>query len=393
MNPTRASLILAALLCAACGKLAQQTPAAPAAASQSASAHTHDPLAITVDDNLRSRLRLASPSSGVVTDEITVAARVEVDESRITRVGSPIMGRVIMLGAVEGQQIHNGQLLAQLNSTGLSDAQLSLLKALSAKKLAERGVERAKLLVKADVIGTAELQRREAELDQATAELASARDQLTLLGMPAANLRALEESRTINSVSRVLASMEGTVLDRKVTMGQVVQPADTMFEIADLSQVWMVADVPEVEAGHLFVGQSATAEIAAIPGRKFLGKISFVSSTVSEETRTVRVRMDLPNSDKVLKPAMLATMVLRDHPVRRTLIPSAAVVRDGDADYVFIERDATTFVLRPVHLGEQHGAARVLLDGLRSDQQIVTEGAFHLNNERRRRAARGSDGG
>src|SRR5262249_47796470 len=156
--------------------------------------------------------------------------RVEVDETRITRVGSPVMGRITDLAIREGQEVRRGQLLAMVNSTGLSEAQLAFLKALSQRQVAQRAVERAQVLLKADVIGSAELQRREAELAQASAELDAARDQLMLLGMPAEAIAALKKTRSINSVSRVIASMDGTVLDRKVTLGQVVQPADTVFE-------------------------------------------------------------------------------------------------------------------------------------------------------------------
>ena len=113
----------------------------------------------------------------------------------------------------------------------LSDAQLVFLKALSQRQVAERAVERAQMLVKADVIGTAELQKREADLAQATAELDVARDELELLGMPKEAIDKVEATRTINSVARIVASMSGTVLERKLTVGQVVQPADTAFEV------------------------------------------------------------------------------------------------------------------------------------------------------------------
>jgi len=351
-----------------------------------------DPLEITATPTMLERIRIGEPSRAQIGASFTVSARVEVDETRVTRVGSPVMGRIIDLAVREGQEVRRGQLLTTVNSTGLSDAQLAFLKALSQRQVAQRAVERAQLLLKADVIGSAELQRREAELAQASAELDTARDQLSLLGMPTEAIGALEKTRNINSVSRVVASMDGTVLDRKVTIGQVVQPADTVFEIADLSHLWLVADVPEQNAGNLSVGQEVEAEVAALPGRTLRGRLSFVSATVNPATRTVRTRMDLPNPDRKLKPAMLATMVLKDQAEEKQIVPAAAVVRDGNAEYVFVQRAADTFVLRPVMLDGEFSGSRVLVDGVRPGEKIVVEGAFHLNNERRRRALRGNDG-
>ena len=351
-----------------------------------------DPLEITANGDLLRQLRIGAPAWDEVGASQTVAGRLEVDETRITRVGSPVMGRITSLSVHEGMEVQRGQVLAMLNSTGLSDAQLGFLKAVSQRQVVLRAVDRAQLLLKADVIGLAELQRREAELSQATAELDAARDQLELLGMPEEAITELEKTRAINSVSRVLASMDGTVLDRKITLGQVIQPADTIFEIADLSSLWLTADVPEQSAGSLNVGETVEAEIAALPGLKIRGKLSFVSATVNPETRTIRARLDLPNPQRKFKPSMLATMTLKDDAQRQQLVPMSAVVREDDNEHLFVQLDDDTFVLRPVKLGGEFNGSRVLREGIRPGEKIVLDGAFHLNNERRRQLLRGSDG-
>jgi membrane fusion protein, heavy metal efflux system len=383
-------LLSAIVLITGCNKSAA-TPQTKEGAPRAAAA-PGNPLEINATPALLERIKIGQPSYANVGASMTVAGRVEVDETRVTRVGSPVMGRINALAVREGMEVRKGQLLALLNSTGLSEAQLGLIKAVSQKELARRAVERAQILIKAEVIGSAELQRREAELAQASAELEAAKDQLVLLGMTEDAVEVLEKTRTINSVSRVVASMDGTVLDRKITIGQVVQPADTVFEIADLSYVWLVADVPEQTAGTLADGHNVEAEILAFPGKMIRGKLSFVSSTVNPETRTVRVRMDLPNPERRYKPAMLATMVLKDQLERKQVVPTTAVVREENVEHVFIQVDADTFVLRPVVLGDEFGGHRVLIEGVRPGEKIVVDGAFHLNNERRRLALRGSEG-
>lgn len=351
-----------------------------------------DPMEIKTPPQMRGSLKLGEATWAEVGTNVTVAAHVEVDETRVTRVGAPVMGRISSLAVREGQEVQRGQLLALLTSTGLSDAQLSFLKALSQKQAARRAVDRAQLLLRGDVIGVAELQRRESELAQATAELDAAHDQLILLGMPEEAVSELERTRSMNSVSRIVASMDGTVLDRRITLGQVVQPADTAFEIADLSHLWMLADVPETNAGNLEEGQAVEAQIAALPGVTIHGKLSFVSATVNPETRTVRVRMDLPNPKRRFKPAMLATMVLKEHTERRQMVPLSAIVREGNTEYLFVQRANETFVLREVQFGVEIGGRREVLNGLKPGESIVLDGAFHLNNERRRRAQRGAEG-
>jgi membrane fusion protein, heavy metal efflux system len=366
--------------CASGGAGAKEKPA---------EARPRDPMEVAVTSDLLKQIETGAPSWAEVAGTLRVSGRVEADETRLARVSSPVTGRIIELEAVEGQNVKRGDLIATIRSKELSDAQSDFLKALSQRRLAERAVERAKRLLQADVIGEAELQRREAELVQITAELTSLRDQLRVLGTPDDALVKLEATRVVNSQSQVLATIDGTVLERKATIGQVVQAAEVVCVLADLSRVWLVADVPEQAAGQLKVGQAVEAEIPAIPGHTIRGKLSFVSATVNGETRTVRARINLPNPSGRYKPAMLATMLLADGAQRQRVVPASAVVRESNIDHLFIQTGDRTFVLRPVALGGEFGQARVLQDGLRPGEKIVLSGAFHLNNERKRQALQG----
>lgn len=381
-----ALIAVVSILLAGCGA---PNAATPLAASIAPADSPNNPLEITPSESIRKDLKIETPAFAEVGSSLAVSARIEFDETRITRVGSPVMGRIATLGAREGEEVKKGQLLATLSSTGLSEAQLTLLKSTSQRQLAERAVDRARTLLEAGVIGAAEFQRREVELSQATAEVDAARDQLTLLGMLPESIDELLKGRRINSSTRVIASMDGIVLDRKITLGQVIQPADTVFEIADLSHLWMVADVPEQNAGRLLEGQVVEATIGAMPNLTLRGKLSFIGHIVNPDTRTVRVRMELPNPNGRYKPAMLATMLLKEHTEKKTVVPVAAIVREDNIEHLFVQRAPGTFVLRPVTLGDEFGNRRVLIAGLQSGDAIVTTGAFHLNNERRRRNQRG----
>ena len=181
-----------------------------------------------------------------------------------------------------------------------------------------------------------------------------------------------------------MAPISGSVVERKVTQGQVVQPSDALFSIADLSRVWVVAEVPEQQAAKVRVGQSVEIEIPALAARR-IAKLNYVADTVDPQTRTITVRSELDNRDRLLKPAMLATFLIESGPVAQLVVPVGAVVRENDADYVFVEVSAGRFKLLETKLAAARGGMRPVVSGLQNGQKIVVEGAFHMNNERKRK--------
>jgi cobalt-zinc-cadmium efflux system membrane fusion protein len=183
-------------------------------------------------------------------------------------------------------------------------------------------------------------------------------------------------------VSTVVATIRGVVVERKIAAGQVVQPSDVMFAVADLSRVWAVAQVPEQQVSQVKVGQSVSIEVPALGNEKLVGRLIYVGQTVNPDTRTVLVRTELDNKGGRLKPSMLASMLIEAAPVPRVVVPITAVVREEESDHVFVAEANNYFRLTPVRLApEQHGQ-RVVLEGLKPGMRIVSNGAFHLNNHR-----------
>lgn len=374
-----AAAMAAVMLTAGC----KQKPKEEAAAAPG------DPNIVSVTPVLAESLKFGTPQMADVTGTLQVAARVETDAQRIARVGSPVAGRILNLLVFEGQHVRTGAVLATLHSTNLSDTQFALIKAASQQALADAAVKRAEQLVTADVIGRAELERRRAELLQASTEAASYRTQLLGLGMTEGQIRQLETSRKLSADYPIVAPKSGTVLKREITIGQVVQPADPAFTIADLSNVWITADVPEQEAGILKMGMDVEVGIPALPQLKLHGRLSYVAPIVDPATRTVQVRMDVPNPDGQLKPDELANMTFTGHSDRKLTVPNTAVVREENKDHVFIQIGPQKYILREVTLGEEENDRRVVLNGVTQAERIVTDGAFHLNNQRKQAAIKG----
>ena len=343
-----------------------------------------DPLLVSVPANFGADLKVAPAGARSVSDTLRVAGRVDFDEYRVSRIGATVTGRVIEINVRLGQQVKVGDALAVINSTELGQAQLDYLKARAQADLQARSVERARQLFAADVIGRAELQRRESELAIASAEQRAAADQLKVLGMSQAAISRLGNNGAINSVTPVVSTVAGTVVERRITQGQVVQPADALYVVADLSEVWVTAEVPEQQAALVRAGQQVDIEVPAL-GARLTGKLIYVADTVNPETRTVTVRSRVNNAERQLKPAMLATMLIQAAPAQRIVVPAEAVVRENNADHVFVEIAPRTFRLTPVRLGPESGGQRPVLDGLKAGEPIVATGAFHLNNERKRK--------
>ncbi|MBP8169983.1 MAG: efflux RND transporter periplasmic adaptor subunit [Azonexus sp.] len=373
-------ILLTAAVLAGCNKEESKTPASPSA----------DPALVVPAEELLAQLKLATVTSQPVAETLRVAGRIDFDEQRLARIGATITGRVTEIDAVLGQTVKKGDVLARLNSSELSTQQLAYLKARAVLELNRRNAERAKALFEADVIAAAELQRRQSEYQISVAETRAAADQLQLLGVTPAAIERLGKHGAVNSLTPVVATLSGVVVERKLAQGQVVQPADALFVVADLSNLWAVAQVPEQQVSQVKAGQSVSIEVPALGNEKLLGKLIYVGQTIDPETRTVLVRTALDNSDGRLKPAMLASMLIEAKPADRLVIPASAVVRESDMDHIFVAEEAGAFRLVRVKLGVEQGGLRVVLSGLKGQERVVVDGAFHLNNERNRKEMEGS---
>lgn len=350
----------------------------------------NDPALVAPAAELRAQLRLAEVASQPVGETLRVAGNIGFDEQRLARIGASITGRVTQVDAHLGQAVGKGEVLARINSSELSEQQLAYLKALAQLELNKRNAERAQALYDADVIGAAELQRRDSEYKISLAETRAAADQLRLLGVSDAAIGRLGRHGAVDSVTPVVASLAGVVVERKLVQGQVVQPSDVLFSVADLSRLWAVAQVPEQQVAQVKVGQTVSIEVPALGNEKLAGKLIYVAQTIDPETRTVLVRTELDNRDGRLKPAMLATMLIEARPVERLVVPAGAVVRENDEEHVFVAEGERGFRLVRVKLAPEQGGRRVVLAGLKGGEKLVVEGAFHLNNERNRKEMEGS---
>jgi cobalt-zinc-cadmium efflux system membrane fusion protein len=351
---------------------------------QRVSVPNKDIYSIQLKPEMTKHLKIGLPVSLELADKLRVPGRIEPDEETLVRIGANVTGRIVEVNSRLGDEVISGTVLAKISSPEFTEAQLAFLRANSQTTLAERASERATQLLLADVIGSAELQRRESELQVFRAEQSAAKDQLRLLGIGSKALSSLGKLGRILPSVEITSPIEGTVIERKVSVGQVVEPSDQLYSIADLSSVWVVGDVPEQSARGVKINQHVEVYIPALGDVRLIGRIVFVADTVDPETRTVMVRTLVDNEKRNLKPAMLARMYITGVQNKKLVIPEGAVVREDNRDHVFIAQGDDYFLLVPVELGEAVGQVRPVLEGLDKNREIVLDGAFHLNNERKR---------
>jgi cobalt-zinc-cadmium efflux system membrane fusion protein len=377
--PITGAIVFTVLLAVGCGGSEEAATPSKEAVLQ----EPEDVNSITIRPELVQRITIGHPMMVDLADKLQVPSQVEVDEERLVSIGSYVTGRIIDLYVTLGESVDAGAPLARISSPELTQAQLAYLRASSRTVLAQKAAERAHHLLSADVIAIAEVERRESELEVSRAELEAAKDQLRLLGVDNGALKDLVNKGHILPSVAIKASKSGIVIGRHVIIGQVVQPADQLFQVADLSAVWVVGDVPEQIARNVRVGQHVEIHVPALGDVNFDGLIIFVADTVNPLTRTVMVRTMVENPKRKLKPDMLATMHITDNPHKSMVVPETAVVREANRDYVFLSQGNNRFLRVPVELGPEVADMRPVLKGLTAEQPIVVDGAFHLDNERK----------
>lgn len=385
----RWSITVTTLACvvmlAACNKAAPSSPESQAAAgAQAQTKAASDPMQVEVKPAMAQGFKVKPLQTVDVTAMQEISGRIDTNERLVTRIGAAVTGRVTDVMAEVGDAVRSGQTLARIASPELTSAQLGYLRAKSTAELAERAVERARQLIQADVIGSAELQRRESELSIAKAEMRASADQLRLMGIPAEGIAKLRDEGSLHPVAGVTATLSGVVTERKISQGQVAQPGDQLFTVADLSNVWVIGALPEQAARTVQLGQKIEVNVPALDNRKLTGKVVFISDTVSPETRTVTIRTQVDNQKRDLKPQMLATLRIAGHSSPQLAVPIGAVVRENDKDHVYVQTQALQYRLTAVDLGPATDGVRPVIKGLAAGTPVVVEGAFHLNNERKR---------
>lgn len=326
------------------------------------------PITLTPERIQLTGMRTAQVTRQMLTPRLRTVGVVAASEKGLAVVQTRFAGWIEELKVQEtGQAIARGQVLATIYSPELLIAQQELLGALKWSQGAGAHHDG----------GTGGL-----SLDLA----ADARRRLELLGISRAEIQALERTGKPVRALAIRSPVSGHVIAKNALKGLYVEPGTELFQLADLSTVWVLADVYEHEIGRITRGQKATLTLAAYPGETFTGTITFIYPTLDANTRTLRVRLALANKALRLKPGMYGDVHIELGHAEGLLVPAEAVVDTGDIQYVFIAGQGGRFEPRRVRLGSRAGAQAEIVAGVEEGEVVVTTANFLLDSESRLQA-------
>ncbi|HXE79276.1 MAG TPA: efflux RND transporter periplasmic adaptor subunit [Vicinamibacterales bacterium] len=335
----------------------------------------------------RAGIRLAPATTGEVREQIRIPAVVEANAYKQVAVTPLVTGRVTRVAVELGDRVRRGQSLAEIYSPELADAQREYLSFTGEFEAAHQALRRTERLVEIGAASRQELERTRAEHIAHETHLEGARSRLVLLGMTPEELDRLKPGRPISAVTTVVSPLAGVILEREANPGLNVDASMKLFTVADLSTVWVVGDVYERDLARVRVGSPATIRTDAYPGLSLQGRVSYIDPRVSPETRTARVRVEVPNPDMQLRLGMYVDLLVDSGaPARAVLVPKSAVQTIGTRTVVYVASagESGRFTEREVRLGAAAGDRVQILSGLEAGESVVVEGSFHLRAERER---------
>jgi membrane fusion protein, heavy metal efflux system len=375
------------------GHVADMPAPAGAQPSLGASAATSNaPLADVVvplsqDAVERAGIVVAPVMSGTSATEIRLPGVVEPNGYRQVVVTPLVAGRVTKVGPALGDRVRRGQTLAEIYSPALAEAQTRYVSAQAMLDAHDRELQRTQKLVEIGAASRQELEKIHAEHAAQTAAVQSARSQLELLGLSASALNNLTPGQNVNAITSVPAPIDGVVTERGANVGLNVDTATKLFAVVDLSTVWIVADVYEKDFSRVRVGTEATITTSAYSDLTLRGRVSYIDPQVSAETRTAKMRVEVPNPRGELRLGMYADVMVTGAPgASMPRVPRSAVQNVGDRTVIYLanSKEPGKFIEREVQLGAVSGDYVDVASGVQPGDVVVTAGSFFVRAERER---------
>jgi cobalt-zinc-cadmium efflux system membrane fusion protein len=379
------------------GEREQSAPAAAPAQTAASAGGAASSGAITVTEQQMRQIRLGRVEARSFWDEKTAVGQITLNEDATTPVFTPYAGRVTRLFAKPGDTVTKGDPLFEIDSPDLVQAESTLiaaagtlLKTRSQLDLASRALARQRGLFEAKATAQKDLEQAEADhraadsdFRSASGALAAAQDAVRIFGKTDADINRIKDQRRIDPVMPVSAPIGGTVVARKAGPGQYVQPSnsDPVYTIADLTKMWLIANVSELDIPFVHLGDEVAVKVAAYPQETFRARITNIGAGVDPTTRRITVRSEVEPKGYTLKPQMFATFrIITDAGQPTPAVPTTALTRDAERTLAWVQTGPRQFVARAVQRGmDQEGMTQVL-SGLAPGETVVVEGAVFLSN-------------
>ncbi|HQR16951.1 MAG TPA: efflux RND transporter periplasmic adaptor subunit [Gemmatimonadales bacterium] len=360
------ALPLAVTLLSGCGGQAAPPPADSTAARADSTVVRLDSAQLAASNLVLGAVVALPP------DTITLTGTLSFDPARLSHVGPRIQGRLRTVRVSIGTQVQSGDTLGTLDSPELGTAQATWMKAVASRDVAARNLERASRLAAEGIVSERRRLELEAALRERDADLAAAVQALAAFGA--------QPDSTAPGLFPLRTPLTGQIVEQHAVVGEVVGPESELFMVGNLDRLWLMLDLYEADLPRVREGAVVRIRVDALPGRDIQGRVGYVGAIVDSVSRSVKVRIEIDNRDRVLKPGMFAqaSMVIPSAP-GRVGIPRAAVQQLGGRAVVFQPDGPDAFRARPVTLGPERAGGWVeVLAGIERGDSIVVSGSFAL---------------
>ena len=321
------------------------------------------------------------PQAGRSAESLELLGEVRYDGNRRARV-TPLASGVVTEVLVDvGETVEAGQPLATVNSAGVADAKAAYLSALATAEVTRAAFERESRLVEENIGAKREAEATEAAFKLADLDRRKTEQALLNLGFSESDVAEIADSGSSTSDLLVRAPFAGTVVGREAVLGEAVEPGAPLFEVADLSAMWVELAVPEEHAASLRPGMSVVARVKALPSAEFRGELLWLSPQIDEQTRMVRACAAVPNDDGVLRHGMFAQVTAELSEAQDALTLPGGAVQDIDGmSFVFVRSEPDLYEARRVEVASAANG-RVAVAGIGTDDDVVTAGGFTMKTE------------
>ena len=339
--------------------------------------------AVTVPAEQLGRLHVEAVTTTSFRPTIQVTGTAQFNADVSTQVLAPISGPVMRIVADVGAQVRRGQALALVSSPDFATAIADFRKAQAAYVQTKRVADQNEQLWKNDAIARRDLEQSQTDAASAAADRDAALQQLRALGVDDASIAALRDGKDVPEMQAAIrAPIDGTVVERLINPGQLLQAGSTpAFTIANLSSMWVQANVFESDLGSVQVGDRAEVTTTAAPN-PFVGKVTYIAALVDPATKATAVRVLVPNTRRLLKKDMYVQVTIHGSRERNgVLVPVTSVLRDDDnLPFVFVELPGgkNAFGRRQITIGSRVGDRYEVTAGLKAGDRIISEGALFV---------------
>lgn len=317
-----------------------------------------------------------------ISKRVECNAVIDYNRNMYAHLSTQVPGIVAEVHVDLGDEVKAGEVLATITSAHLGVAKSHYLQAVAVIRLWEKNHARESSLHASGISTEKALLEAETHLAESRIELAEAEQILMSFGLTPEEIKTIAETEDTSTHYVVTASFDAVIVGRHAVIGEVVDTSEALLVIADLTQMWAILDVYEVDLAEVGTGQSVVLLVESLPGEVFGGYISWVSSQLNPQTRTLQTRAELDNSRGLLRANTFAQaeILVRDRePV--LLVPQDAVQWEGCCNVVFVKHGDMLYQPRPVHLGDRIGSDIEVLAGLNPGEEVVTQGSFLLKTE------------